>query len=97
MRSHPRPIVAPAEFTFGDLGLRYDHAAGTISLVQRVLVRLIEANGLDVEAVLADETKQRALIAGWYLTHIEAGGAPDPVIEFVGSVFFPTALANDVH
>jgi hypothetical protein len=97
MHTRLRPIVAPAEFSFRDLDLRYDRAAGTVSFVHRVLISVIEANDLDVEAILADEKQQRALIGGWYLTHIEAGGAPDPVMEFVGEIFFTGNIANDVH
>ena len=88
MHRKPPPIATPVDSTFQDLGLRYDAATSRVSLVRSVLISLIEANRLDVDAVLADDEKQRELIHAWYRIHIEAGGAPDPVMELVGKNLF---------
>ena len=88
MHCKPPHIAAPADSTFEDLRLRYEAATSTVSLVRSVLISLIEANRLDVDAVLADDQTQRELIHAWYSVHIDAGGAPDPVMELVGNSFF---------
>ena len=55
MHRKPPPIATPVDSTFQDLGLRYDAATSRVSLVRSVLISLIEANRLDVDAVLADD------------------------------------------
>jgi hypothetical protein len=80
-------IVVPVDVTFRDLGLHYDAATRTVSLIRPVLISVIEATKLDPDVVLADDKTQRDLIGAWYRAHIEAGGAPDPLMELVGKYF----------
>ena len=68
-------------FTFADLALERDPVTHILLFSPAPLAELCRCNGIDPEAVLADEDQSCWLICEWYVAHREAGGEQDPVAE----------------
>lgn len=77
----PLTLKLPQGYTFADLKVRRcDDAA--IDLDMELVKIICTLNELDFEKVCADPGPVvSAILAVWYKSHREQGGAPDPVME----------------
>lgn len=73
------PFIVPAGLEFAAARLARD-ADGMLSFDTQILARVFCANGISTES-LSDEDTVCEVLMQWYLTHMDAGGAPDPVME----------------
>lgn len=74
-------ITIPQDLSFPDLRLARD-PDGSVSFSWAAIERICKANQLSVE-IFQDtpEDNVASLIVGWYRSHRENGGEPDPVAE----------------
>lgn len=74
-------IKIPDTLDFSDLKLARD-SDGAVSFDLDVIELICEESDLPLEAFTESaEDNVSALIVGWYRSHIQRGGAPDPVAE----------------
>ena len=74
-------VAIPEGLDFADLRLARD-ADGAVSFDWAVIERICRANNLPVEMLReGPEDNVAGLLIGWYSSHRNAGGAPDPVAE----------------
>jgi hypothetical protein len=74
-------MIMGAASNFADLALEREPVTHCLLFLPAPLGALCLFNGLDPEAILANEDLSCELICEWYFAHIEAGGEPDPVAE----------------
>ncbi len=72
----------PPDLSFADLALELDDAGG-LHFLPVPIRELCLANGIDAEATIASEDQSCALIADWYVAHVEEGGARDAAVESI--------------
>lgn len=80
-RIRPVAITIPEDITFDDLDLAYDAATDAVSMDASVLTRVLEANGLDADAIMHDQQHQCRLLMSWYEAHLAAGGERDTIMD----------------
>ena|SRR5450756_2110225 len=68
---------------FADLALEREPVTRRLLYAPGPLSEMCRTNGLDPAAALANEDLACWLICEWYVTHIEAGGEPDPTAEVI--------------
>lgn len=74
-------LAIPDDIDFAALHLARD-ADGAVSFDWAVIERICRANNLPVELLReGPEDNLAGLLIGWYSSHRNAGGAPDPVAE----------------
>lgn len=73
-------MLLPNGLAFADLDLEYAPTAG-FRYLPAPLGGFALRNGLDPEALIADENHACELIADWYVLHRQAGGDADPAAE----------------
>lgn len=74
-------VAIPDDIEFAALHLARD-ADGAVSFDWAVIERICRANNLPVEMLReGPEDNVAGLLIGWYSSHRNAGGAPDPVAE----------------
>ena len=80
---HETPISRlqiPHGLTFGDLAVELA-ADGGLRFLPAPLQAVARINGLDADAIVADEDRSCAQLVGWYVVHREAGGDADAACE----------------
>lgn len=78
--SSSRLIVIPDDVKFENLNLRRDPERKHIRYDDAVLLKVLEANNLDLDAMTADNAVGGFIIT-WYMEQRQAGGKEDPVAE----------------
>lgn len=87
-------ITIPPDVSFNDLRLSL-LADGHVSFDLDVLRRVCEASGLPMDMFMqAPEERLGDLLVGWYAAHIQHGGTPDPVAEFLNAEMRAEAAAG---
>lgn len=75
-------ITLPDGMTFSDLQLARNSTTGDVSFSASAVERIEAASGLPQGFFMGqDEDALGSLIATWYATHLQAGGARDPVAD----------------
>lgn len=91
MTNQTHTLQVPDDLDFAQLKLARD-SDGAVSFDWTPIERLCSVNGLDVEIFRAGpEDNISGLVIAWYMAHLEAGGAPDPVQDDL----IAEALAED--
>jgi hypothetical protein len=81
MQQQMAKIAIPDDLTFSDLHLVRD-LDGSVSFDWAVIERICDTSNLAVEMFRdAPEDSVSGLIVGWYQSHRQHGGEPDPVAE----------------
>jgi hypothetical protein len=78
--SGPRLVVIPDGVKFENLKLRRDPACKRIRYDDAVLLKVLEANHLDLDEMTRDNAVGGFIIS-WYMEQRQAGGREDTVAE----------------
>jgi len=78
--SDSRLIVIPDDVKFENLNLRRDPVHKHIRYDDAVLLKVLEANNLDLDEMTLDNAVGGFIIT-WYMEHRQAGGKEDAVAE----------------
>ena len=87
-------VTVPPDVSFNDLHLSLS-SDGYVHFDLDVLRRVCEASNLSLDAVMALQEKVLgSILCGWYAAHIQRGGEPDPVAEYLNAEMRAEAAAG---
>ena len=80
-------LVVPEDLDFADLEIEREPKTDRLLFRPEPIARVAAANGQNPAEVLASEDLSMWFIMEWYVAHLGAGGAIDPVLqEYVDQV-----------